>query len=64
MPQVRGAKGESLYPLQQDGMIKTTAFRWKFYTAEESKYEHQVIVSLFLSLSVAPAQKWRHHSLV
>ena len=22
-------------------MIKTTSFRWKFYTAEESKYEQQ-----------------------
>jgi hypothetical protein len=38
---IRGSKGESVYPIQQDGMIRTSAFRWKFYTAEESKYELQ-----------------------
>ena len=38
---IRGLQGESVDPVQQDGMIRTSAFRWKFYTAEESRYELQ-----------------------
>ena len=40
---VCGSKGESLEPLQGDGLLKTTAFRWVFYTthgsSEVSRYE-------------------------
>ena len=36
---VRGSRGESLFPPQKDGLIKTSTFRWKFYTAETSMYE-------------------------
>lgn len=43
---VRGARGESLFPPQQDGLLKTTTFRWKFYTAETSMYEELNVSSL------------------
>lgn len=38
---MRGAHGETLYPRQPDGLLRTTTFRWKFYTADESPYAKQ-----------------------
>ena len=38
--QVRGARGESLFPAQQDGLLKSNSvFRWRFFVAQESLYE-------------------------
>jgi hypothetical protein len=40
---VCGSKGESLEPLQGDGLLKTSSFRWSFFTthgsSEVSRYE-------------------------
>jgi hypothetical protein len=42
---VRGAAGESLFPRQQDGMLRTSTFRWKFYSGETSVYEEHNMAS-------------------
>lgn len=42
---VRGANGESLFPRQQDGMLRTSTFRWKFYSGETSIYEEHNMAS-------------------
>eukprot|EP00802_Teleaulax_amphioxeia_P006592 Tamp_06596.p1 GENE.Tamp_06596~~Tamp_06596.p1 ORF type:complete len:687 (-),score=57.34 Tamp_06596:479-2539(-) len=37
---VRGSRGESLLPRQKDGLVKTSLFRFKFYTRESTgQYE-------------------------
>lgn len=54
---VRGFNGESLFPLQQDGLLKTTTFRWKFYTAEVSLYEELNLTSAGLSAVIQRASQ-------
>ncbi|EKX55128.1 hypothetical protein GUITHDRAFT_98914 [Guillardia theta CCMP2712] len=46
---VYGAHNQTLFPRQQDGLLKTSVFRWKFYTCEVSIYEEFNAMSSGLS---------------
>mmetsp|Transcript_18255 Transcript_18255/g.59953 ORF Transcript_18255/g.59953 Transcript_18255/m.59953 type:complete len:331 (+) Transcript_18255:925-1917(+) len=49
---IRGSSGESLFPRQPDGIIKTSIFRWKFYAASSSLYSEANLASSGVARSV------------
>lgn len=58
---IKGARGECMVPLQPDGIIKSSTFRWKFYAGSDASYEEANLCSSGLANVLA---RYRQGALV